>query len=215
MPRALYGLESIRLSKSSIHDLEMFHRKTLRCILVLPEITATSALYVISGRIPIERTIHIKFLTFLLSLLRNDLTNNVVTRQFVMKDKKSSLWVIMAQELLSKYELASIADLASDPPPKLPWKKRVKEKITEVAIKEIEEEVATKQTFRFLTPYMTPKHPHKCVTRANIKLRILLGVYPLATAKARMKQATSWTCTVCKKQRRRGSNPFPDKVQCL
>ena len=207
MPRALYGLESITLSKSSIHDLEMFHRKTLRCILGLPERTATSALYVISGRIPIERTIHIKILTFLLSLLRNELTNNVVTRQFIMKDKKSSSWVIMAQELLSKYELPSIADLASDPPPKLPWKKRVKEKITEVAIKEIEEEVATKQTLRFLTPYMTPKHPHECVsyienhrqvTRANIKLRILLGVYPLATVRARMKQATSGTCTICK-----------------
>ena len=76
-----------------------------------------------------------------------------------------------------------------------------------MAIKEIEEEVATKQTLRFLTPYMTPKHPHECVsyienhrqvTRANIKLRILLGVYPLATVRARMKQATSGTCTICK-----------------
>ena len=71
---------------------------------------------------------------------------------------------------------------------------------------DIEEEAQEKSTLRYLAPYHTPRATHdsvahinnsRQVTRANVKTRVLLGVYPLANTKRRTKQSTTATCRLC------------------
>ena len=57
-PRLMYGLESVYLSKSDISKLELYQRKVLRQILHLPERVVSSAIYILSGHLPLEVDLH-------------------------------------------------------------------------------------------------------------------------------------------------------------
>ena len=74
------------------------------------------------------------------------------------------------------------------------------------ASNKLQEEARTKSTLRYLTPYHIPRTPHYClsnaynpyqVTRANIKSRLLLDVYPLSRVTKRMKKTTEDICPIC------------------
>ena len=204
--RVLYGIESIKLTKSDVNNLELFHRKTIRSLLGLPERTAIPGLYILSGCTPMIGLIHLRVLTFLLSLLREPTTREVVVRQYVMKDTKSSSWVVEVQDILQKYNLPTIPHLLDNTPSKLAWKQQVKSALHNKISCDIEEEAQEKSTLRYLAPYHTPRATHdsvahinnsRQVTRANVKTRVLLGVYPLANAKRRTKQSTTATCRLC------------------
>ena len=54
VPKALYGLEAIRITDSAKTKLVTFHRSALRSILGLPNWTAVPALHLLSGQLPIE-----------------------------------------------------------------------------------------------------------------------------------------------------------------
>ena len=57
-PRLLYGLESIKLSKSDLLKLELYQRDFLRQIQHLPERVAMCSVYILSGLLPIKAEIH-------------------------------------------------------------------------------------------------------------------------------------------------------------
>ena len=206
IPRLLYGIESITLTEKAIRDLEIFQRRALQSILGLPERTACAGLYTLSGAIPIRYQIHIRMLTFLLALLKDGITRSVILRQYTMKHDTSASWVIQAKKILREYKLPTIADLYTNTPAKLPWKKTVKQAIYKQATEEINKEAQERSTLKFLNPSMSTNALHDCVdhvenprqvTRANIKSRLLVGVYPLATTRLRIKQTTDTTCELC------------------
>ena len=206
IPRLLYGIESITLTEKAIRDLEIFQRRALRSILGLSERTACAGLYTLSGAIPIRYQIHIRMLTFLLALLKDGITRSVILRQYTMKHDTSASWVIQAKKILREYKLPTIADLYTNTPAKLPWKKTVKQAIYKQATEEINKEAQERSTLKFLNPSMSTNTLHDCVdhvenpqlvTRANIKSRLLVGVYPLATTRLRIKQTTDTTCELC------------------
>ena len=68
IPRLLYGLEAITMSKKQFSLLEKFHKKTLKQIQSLPERTADAAVYQLIGIPPIEALIDITISTFAASL---------------------------------------------------------------------------------------------------------------------------------------------------
>ena len=63
-PRLLYGLEILRLNKTHLQQLERYHLNTLRQIWSLPKRTASSAVYMLHGALPIEAEIHKRQLSF-------------------------------------------------------------------------------------------------------------------------------------------------------
>ena len=69
IPRLIYGLEVLPLTRSDIEQLEKFHRKNLRQLQSLPERTANSAVLLLLGALPIEAEIHKRVLSLLLALL--------------------------------------------------------------------------------------------------------------------------------------------------
>ena len=123
-----------------------------------------------------------------------------------MKDTKSSSWAVEVQDILQKYNLPTIPHLLDNTPSKLAWKQQVKSALYNKISCDIEEEAKERSTLRYLPPYHTPRATHdsvayinksRQVTRANVKTRVLLGVYPLAITKRRTKQSTTATCRLC------------------
>ena len=68
IPRLLYGLEAITMSKKQFSLLQKFHKKTLKQIQSLPERTEDAAVYQLIGIPPIEALIDIRISTFAASL---------------------------------------------------------------------------------------------------------------------------------------------------
>lgn len=58
IPRLLYGLEVILLSKTDISYLSTYFIKFLKRIQHLPDRTANAAAYLLLGQIPIEAELH-------------------------------------------------------------------------------------------------------------------------------------------------------------
>ena len=54
LPRLLYGLEILPLNKTHIATLETIHKNSLRMIQSLPERTATAAVYLLLGALPVD-----------------------------------------------------------------------------------------------------------------------------------------------------------------
>ena len=63
VPRLLYGLESILLSKKDVECLEKFQRKCLKQIQGLPDKTANSISLALLGVLPLDAVVHKNALT--------------------------------------------------------------------------------------------------------------------------------------------------------
>ena len=60
MPRMIYGLEVIHLTKTQLDQLERYHLHKLRQSQALPQETASSAVYMLKGELPFEAEIHVR-----------------------------------------------------------------------------------------------------------------------------------------------------------
>ena len=58
MPRLLYGLEILPLNQKQLDILSRLHTKTLRNFQALPTRTATCAVFLLLGALPINAEIH-------------------------------------------------------------------------------------------------------------------------------------------------------------
>ena len=206
IPRALYGLEAVKITETAKTKLATFHKYVLRCILGLPKWTATPALYIISGQLPIELQMDVRSLSFLRSLMSIDPTRDILLRQFVVKSSSSNSLAISFTEKLHQYHLPSIYDLYIDIPDKLKWKKEVKRKVISNASENISEDASVMSTLKFLHKEFKYNESHpvaqfvqntRQVTRACIKIMVLTGTYPLQISRFKMKKVDSALCPLC------------------
>ncbi|CAG2192359.1 unnamed protein product [Mytilus edulis] len=72
IPRLLYGLEVILLSKTDISNLTIYFVKLLKRIQHLPDRTANAAVLLLIGQIPIEAEIHKRILGIFRNIIDND-----------------------------------------------------------------------------------------------------------------------------------------------
>jgi hypothetical protein len=79
LPRLLYGLDVIRLTKTDIKNLSTYCVQLLKQIQHLPVRTSTAAVLILAGQIPIEAELHKR----MLSLFRN------------IAENKGSIWNII------------------------------------------------------------------------------------------------------------------------
>ncbi|VDI58367.1 Hypothetical predicted protein [Mytilus galloprovincialis] len=72
IPRLLYGLETIHIQNKDMVSLCSFHLSTLKHLQSLPNRTATSAVYLLVGALPIAAEIHKRQLSLLHSIAMSD-----------------------------------------------------------------------------------------------------------------------------------------------
>ena len=76
LPRVLYGLDGTILKSKHITKLERFHRKTLRQLQTLPDRTATCAVYLLGGILPLEAYLDAQIAT-LFYMVGHDMCNEL------------------------------------------------------------------------------------------------------------------------------------------
>ena len=87
-------------------------------ILSLPVNTADPAVYVLSGTITVEATIHKRALTFFGNICRlpeTTIEHRLAVRQLSVKLFTSQSWFIAVKEIFIKYNLPDPYDLLRDP----------------------------------------------------------------------------------------------------
>ena len=124
IPRLLYGLEVISLNKTQLKDLERYHLNTLRQIQSLPKRTASSAVYMLLGALPIEAELHKRQLSLLYAVLtsENQCLQEVVQRQLACCFDNVHSFFYTTSKVLEKYDLPSISQLLTSSHSKLKWK---------------------------------------------------------------------------------------------
>ena len=127
LPRLLYGLEILPLNKTHIATLEKFHKNSLRMIQSLPERTATAAVYLLLGALPVEAEMHKKQLSLLHSILNSD--NNRIqeglNRQISVNFDNTDSFFYRVLKVLELYNLPDIISLNQELPTKTAWKSLV------------------------------------------------------------------------------------------
>ena len=200
IPRLIYGLETISISKPKMRTLEMFHKTTLRRITGLPERTAIPALHIITGLPTIESMIHLKMLSLLHSMLCSPgPAQAIILRQYAVKTKSFS-WTQSMKEILQEYDLPTIADIYTESLSKDEWKKRTKSAVMEHETLKLEKEADSKSTLIHLHNRFQPYTAHRSaglvnsardVTRVAIKLRLLTGTYLLQKSLFKLKKSST------------------------
>ncbi|CAC5371114.1 unnamed protein product [Mytilus coruscus] len=110
IPVLLYGLELVTPSGKKLDIIDIFHKKCIKQLLSLPTSTATPAIYILSGQLPIEGQIHKKILSLFGNICRqphDSLEKQIAYRQLLMKTDDSHSWFIIVKTILAKYNLPS------------------------------------------------------------------------------------------------------------
>ena len=214
LPRATYGLESIKLAKKDIDSLERYQRTLLRQLQSLPDRCAIIPVYTLLGAKPMEIVLDIKTLSFFTNMLRQreSIEFKIISRQLAVKGEESSSLTISIRKILQKYDLPDAYDLIQNTPTKEKWKTMIKDATNKFYRKNILEEMESKTTLKYLAIQENPlDEPHPIykyigpdphdVEKAAIKARLLTGTYTLQTDKHRFNQyEVDKTCQLCNQE---------------
>ncbi|CAC5355245.1 unnamed protein product [Mytilus coruscus] len=152
LPRLLYGLEILPLTKGQIEILEKFHKNTLRHIQSRSQRTATSAIYLLLGAIPVEGELHKRQLSMLYSLLsaKNQTIQDLLQRQSSINFDNPKSFFFCSMETLQIYNLPNIWELQSNLPIKSKWKTLVNFKMSNYWNNALQIDTVQKTSLKYL-----------------------------------------------------------------
>jgi hypothetical protein len=142
LPRLLYGLDVIRLTKTDIKNLSTYF------VQHLPVRTSTAAVLILAGQIQIEAEL------LKLSLFRNiaenkgSMENNIAFRKLAIKPEDSDSWFIQIVKVTEMYNLPSPRDILHPVPNKAIWKRTVYTAINEYWRDQLVKDATTKSTLK-------------------------------------------------------------------
>jgi hypothetical protein len=191
LPKLLYGLDVNSITKTQLKSLEEFHLGMLRALQSLPERTATEAVYLLSGCLPVLGHVHMRKLSLVGAIARSEHTTlqTIAVRQCALKEVTSTSWFLETEMLLLKYELPTTRELLVNPVDKGKWKRQVKAAVLQHWSNKLRREASEDKSslshlnlqhtqigsihhiWRFLIPCM------KDVRRAVLKAKFLTGSY--------------------------------------
>ena len=124
----LYGIETLKFSKSDIQKLERLQLKICRQIQGLPDRTANAVTYALLGIETVEAAVDKLMLSFFGNIIQNgsSIEFRIIERQQVMSTKNKNAFASRIRNILEKYNLPTIITLMESVPPKEVWKRMVK-----------------------------------------------------------------------------------------
>lgn len=193
LPAMLHGLEALSLSERDCLPLENHYRSLLRQVQHLPCSTASPAVYLLMGSLPVTGLIHIKVLTLFnnIMLQPDSVLATIMKRQISIKSLSSNSWTSHVRNLLHKYSLPSAFHLVQFTPSKDCWRRIVREAVHEFWLEELKDQAATKTTLQHLYtdgcsfhevhPVWNHSPDPLQVHMASTKAKLLVQRYPLAS----------------------------------
>ena len=208
IPRLIYGLECLTLTKKELQPIETYYKDLIRKILHLPSSTANAACYMLVGALPIEALIHIKVLNLFGAIASRDgsLEFQLYERQLAMKGSNSHSWAIYAKKLLERYQLPKPSELLYSMHYQETWKKQVKEQVEKAWTTQLQEIASEKSTLKYVKlsaccsaechpVWSTNTSDPIVVHKAMIHAKLLVQRYPLRTS--HMTSSKTTTCPCC------------------
>ena len=161
LPRLLYGLETLTLTKGQVEQLSKYHIQTLRNIQSLPQRTSTSAVLLLLGALPLEAELHRKRLSLAISVINseNPTLKLLVQRQLACSFDTNNSSFNELSKILSLYNLPSLGQLFCSNFTKLQWKHMCTKAVNSFWTKQLVGDIKTKKTLRYL-----PIHNLRVVT---------------------------------------------------
>lgn len=210
LPRFLYGLASTVLQAKQIDSLEKEHRGVLRKLQGLPKYTATCAIYLLLGALPLEGHYHLSQLSLLNSIIHggNMKIINLCQRQIAMKDYTSNSWFINISKILEMYNLPTVSSLMDNNQTKPQMKKYFSQKVTQYWTNKLLADAQKKITLQYLAlPPLDSKIIHPLwstvannthdVRRAMIKAKIATNTILLQERLHKFSLSKSPICELC------------------
>ena len=210
-PRLTSGLNASVLTKTQISHLSQYHRMLLRQVQGLPKNSTTTAIYLLSGTLPLEAALDLGKLSLFGAIARLSPENNlyeVAVRQLALKKDSSKSWFANINLLGDKYGLDIHSGLHC-PWPKLAWKSHVRLLVQEFWQRSLIEEATDRSTLKWLIihdSWLGRLHPLWSCCRgkpyqtkaATIRATLLIGRYGLQEEKVKFtKQETNPVCPLC------------------
>ena len=211
MPVLNYGLEVVLPRQKSLDILERLHRKFMKHILSLPVNTADTAIYILSGTIPIEGCIHKRALSLYGNICRLDQTSiewRLAERQLSTKTEKSNSWFIAIKNICVKYGLTDPIEMLYKPIAKLAWKRSVNQHVDRYWVEKIKFESTLYPSLPFLSfstytcgrrhPLLQDVRNQQEIPRIRLKLKVVTGTYILQVNRSSFNQnRIDPTCLMC------------------
>ena len=120
LPRLLFSLEVLPITKSQLYQLTKFHVDNLKRFQPLPTRTATCAVYLLLGALPVEAELHKRQLSLLYNILVS--TNETIVefnkRQIAINLDNELSFYCRVHDILNLYNLPPLAELQTDIPSK-------------------------------------------------------------------------------------------------
>ncbi|MES9884980.1 MAG: reverse transcriptase family protein [Sedimenticola sp.] len=212
LPVLIYGMEVILPKVKLVDKLEIVNKKFLKQILSLPTTVANPAVYILSGTIPVEGTIHKRALTLFGNISRlqdESLEKQIAERQLNVKNMESSSWFIAVKKILLKYELNDPLELLNNPPQKLYWKKTVNTAVNNFWKERIKQHAAQYSSLKYLNLDLYEpgkRHPlieniknEREINRVSVKMKMVTGTYILQVNRASFNQnQPDPVCMLCR-----------------
>ena len=210
IPRLTFGLEALVIPPKLVKELDTYQYNTLRQLQHLPRGTSKAAVYLLLGVPPMEGHLDRKTITLFGHVARNTTTveHDVISRQLAVKDLTSASWSTTIRHLLAKYDLPTAFSIIQKPPSKMVWKGLVKKAVATFWMKQLMDCVCDQTSVRYLNMSAckigTQHHVWTSCSsdpfdthQAMVKVKLLVGKYPLQTTISRFKEGTDATCILC------------------
>ena len=193
LPRLLFGLETIFLSKKHIKILTDFHMDTLRKLQALPDRTSSAAVLLLLGALPLEAELDKRHLSLLFSCLKsgNSKLISLAKRQTLFYDSDGRSFFTRVQRMLKKYELPGIDSLCNMDISKDQWKINTKRAVRKYWTEKLRLEAYEKSTLKYcnISCLQIGRTHHVWaiestrleVRRGVVKSRIVTGTYSTVT----------------------------------
>ncbi len=151
MPRALYGMGAVILSKEDEAKLNQAHRSLIREIQSLPRNTAKEAIYLLSGCLPVTAELDLKRLTLygMVARMKDNPLHDIAVRQITLGCPNPHSFFTQAVALGKRYGVDVVGNIM-DPMKKDDWKREIKSKITQFHQQELLCSAASKSSLRKL-----------------------------------------------------------------
>ena len=212
IPRLLQGLEATVLNREDLQKLDKFHKKMLRQIQSLPDSTATEAIYILAGTIPIEAQLHIRALGLFGGICRlegSHTLKNLALRQLALRIDYKHSWFSYIYKLGCTYNINIVKNLLL-PKTKREWKLEVKMAVRRYWIGKLNCDTSTKSSLSWLitrNPVNWKAHPvwspcegnTRMIEAAGCRARLLAGRFKTQELLAKFNSGTSSVCQLCKK----------------
>ena len=219
LPRLLSGLETLQLNQTQINELSLFHRKTLRQIQSLPQRTASSAVLLLLGALPLEAELHRRQLSLLYGIAKsnNETLHKLALRQSLVTDCNERSFFANIIHILDMYQLPSIQQLLESPPTKYQWKKLANQAVNSFWTIRLQQDLLQKSSLglcniqhleirRFHIVWSSVQPSTFDVKKAIVKARMLTGVYILQKQRSKFKKQESSSLIMSTVPPRRGGS---------